>query len=140
MSSVYLDSNGFAYYFDQHPIFGPWAQSVLGYAGSGNNRLYGSIFALSEVLVGPVMFGDEFKIAAINRYFRFGAVTMLEYPLEAVPTYTFLRAKHRVKSLDALHLACAAHHGLDFFVTNDHALHKLVVPGIGRIVPLDYFV
>jgi hypothetical protein len=34
-------------------------------------------------------------------------------------------------------LACAAHFGVDIFITNDKQLHKLDVPGIGFIAPLE---
>jgi predicted nucleic acid-binding protein len=48
-----------------------------------------------------------------------------------------LRATHTLRSADAIQLACAAHFGVDLFITNDLQLHKLDVPGIGFIAPLD---
>jgi predicted nucleic acid-binding protein len=64
-------------------------------------------------------------------------VTLASYPISAVDLYTTLRATHRVKPLDALHLAIAATAKVDYFVTNDTKLHKLTVPGIDRICSPD---
>lgn len=41
------------------------------------------------------------------------------------------------RSADAIQLACAAHYGVDLFITNDQHLHKLNIPGIGFIAPLE---
>jgi len=51
--------------------------------------------------------------------------------------YASLRATHNIRNADAIQLACAAHFGVDLFITNDIHLHKLDVPGIGFIAPLD---
>jgi hypothetical protein len=44
---------------------------------------------------------------------------------------------HTLRSADAIQLVCAAHFGVDLFITNGKHLHKLNVPGIGFIAPLD---
>jgi len=51
--------------------------------------------------------------------------------------YASLRATHTIRNADAIQLACAAHFGVDLFITNDKNLHKLNVPGIGFIAPLE---
>jgi predicted nucleic acid-binding protein len=51
--------------------------------------------------------------------------------------YASLRGTHNIRNADAIQLACAAHNGVDLFITNDMQLHKLNVPGIGFIAPLD---
>lgn len=51
--------------------------------------------------------------------------------------FASLRATHNLRSADAIQLACAAHTGVDLFLTNDQRLHSLNIPGIGFITPLD---
>ncbi len=51
--------------------------------------------------------------------------------------YASLRATHRIRNPDAIQLACAAHFGVDLFITNDRQLQKLDVPGIGFIASLE---
>jgi predicted nucleic acid-binding protein len=51
--------------------------------------------------------------------------------------YATLRSTHNIRNADAIQLACAAHFGVDLFITNDKQLHKLDVPGIGFITPLE---
>lgn len=47
------------------------------------------------------------------------------------------RAGHRVSPADAIHLACAASAGIDLFLTNDHRLLPLIIPGIHFIANMD---
>ena len=55
----------------------------------------------------------------------------------AAEHYADIRARHRTKSPDAIHLACAASAGVDLFLTNDAAIARLDVPGIRFIAGLD---
>ena len=93
------------------------------------------MFLLSEILVVPKRDQDEFAIARLRRFFLSSAVTLAPYSLDAMDLYTTLRTVDRVKTLDALHLSIAATANVDYFVTNDTKLHKLKIPGIGRICP-----
>jgi predicted nucleic acid-binding protein len=42
-----------------------------------------------------------------------------------------------VAPADAIHLAAAAHSGVNLFLTNDEKLQRLVIPGIDFIAGLD---
>ena len=137
MSRIYLDSNLYVYYFEGHSEFGLLARSVVERARQPQHRILSSLFVLSELLVDPTRLKDEFRAASLNRFFRSAAVELLPYAPDAVPIYARLRAEHRVKPLDALHLACAAWAGTDLFLTNDAALKQLTVSGIGFITGFD---
>ena len=96
-----------------------------------------SLFALSELLVRPTKLRNLPAIDTIEDYFSSDEVTLLSYSEQAVRMFAELRANHGVKPLDAIHLAIAAHAGVDLFLTNDHRLQKLVVPGLPFIASLD---
>ena len=49
-----------------------------------------------------------------------------------------LRAAHRIKQPDAIHLALAASASADVFVTADNRLSKLTVPGTAVIGDLNF--
>jgi predicted nucleic acid-binding protein len=61
----------------------------------------------------------------------------LPFGESAVATFSDLRAVHRIKTADAIHLACAASAGMDLFLTGDEKLTKLYVPGINFIADFE---
>ena len=52
------------------------------------------------------------------------------FDIGAVIPFSKLRAEHKLKVADSIHLACAASAGIDLFLTGDRRLTKLDVPGI----------
>jgi predicted nucleic acid-binding protein len=130
---LYLDTTEWIYHFEGHAEFGPTAKALVDRILRDNQTIVSSVFVLSEILVVPRRNQNEFAIARLRRFFLSTAVTQVPYSINAVDLYTELRAIRRVKPLDALHLAIAATARVDYFVTNDTKLHRLTVPGIGRI-------
>jgi predicted nucleic acid-binding protein len=51
--------------------------------------------------------------------------TVWEVTRDVVETAAVLRAKHRLRMLDALHVASAVVHGAGFFITNDEGLRRV---------------
>ncbi len=137
MSLVYLDSNVYIYSLNDHPQLGDAAQTIFRRLKGREHQLCASLFTVGELLVQPLRIDDEFRVASLRRFFRAPEVLLLPFTPEASLLYARLRARDRVKPLDALHLACAATGGVDLFVTNDRGLTGLRVPGIGAIVTMD---
>jgi predicted nucleic acid-binding protein len=74
-----------------------------------------------ECLVKPVRLQDVAKERLFND--TIGECTMLDFDREVLALATNLRARHVLKTPDALHVACAIRHGCDEFWTNDNRLH-----------------
>jgi predicted nucleic acid-binding protein len=127
----------FEYAFDRRSPFSETANRILIRAFSPPNVVLSSLFLRGELLVIPTRRQDEFSIARIAQVLAPDRVITGSFDERALATFINLRAHDRVKSVDAIHLACAARASADFFVTNDHKLLKLTVPGIGKIVGLD---
>jgi predicted nucleic acid-binding protein len=130
---LYLDTTEWVYHFENNVEFGPAAKALVDRIKRDRHTVISSLFVLSEILVVPRRDKDEFAIARLRYFFLSRAVTLAPYSLAAMDLYTTLRGIHRVKPLDSLHLSVAATSNVDYFVTNDAKLHKLTVPGIGRI-------
>jgi predicted nucleic acid-binding protein len=62
---------------------------------------------------------------------------VVSFDPQVVWRYASLRATHNIRNAEAIQLACAAHFGVDQFITNDKHLHRLDIPGIGFIAPLE---
>ena len=117
---VYLDSCISIYYVELRL---PWfAMIEQAFSGDGAPELFISDLVRLECFVLPVRNGDE---RLKERFDRFFARTIkLELPSEVYELATGLRARHNIKTPDAIHLAAAIHHDCDEFWTNDHRLDR----------------
>jgi predicted nucleic acid-binding protein len=91
---------------------------------------------LGEVLVRPTKLGQTTLVEQYDRAIRTTA-QVISFEPSVAWRYASLRATHTIRNADAIQLACAAHIGVDLFITNDTKLQSLNVPGIGFIAPLD---
>jgi predicted nucleic acid-binding protein len=62
---------------------------------------------------------------------------LIPFTAETADGYARIRASYRVSPADAIHLASAASAGVDLFLTNDHRLQPLAIPGIQFIAGMD---
>jgi hypothetical protein len=69
--------------------------------------------------------------------FRSPQIELISYTPETANSYATIRAGQRVSPADAIHLASASNVGVDRFLTNDHRLLPLVIPGINFIAGMD---
>jgi len=134
---IYWDTMIHAYWFEDNDALSLRVQHIYSSMQKRGDLLCGSVFVLSELLVGPLKEQNQAAADMIEQFFDSDAVTMLPYGRQSVRIFTELRANHGVKSLDALHLAIAASAGVDLFLTHDRRLHKLMVPGLPFIASLD---
>jgi predicted nucleic acid-binding protein len=91
---------------------------------------------LGEVLVRPTKLGQTSLIEQYDRAIRTTA-EVISFDPQVAWRYASLRSTHNIRNADAIQLACAAHSRVDLFITNNKHLHKLDVPGIGFIAPLE---
>jgi len=77
-----------------------------------------------ECLVQPVRNSDSFVLAAYEKLFTNRSYRFAPFDRQSFDTATQLRARHGLKTPDALHLATAIQAGCDEFWTNDHRLSK----------------
>jgi predicted nucleic acid-binding protein len=91
---------------------------------------------LGELLVKPTKLGQPSLIEQYDRAVR-STAEVVSFDAQVAWRFASLRATHNLRSADAIQLACAAHTGVDLFLTNDQHLHPLNIPGIGFITPLD---
>ena len=125
MGLIYLDACLMIYLVESHARWGePVARAM---AEAAEARFGVSPLVKCACLVGPLKRGDPvLQRAYIALFDQFAPFDMPE------PIYlpaAQLRAQFGLKTPDALHLACAQHHGCEALWTNDerlaHASHGL---------------
>jgi predicted nucleic acid-binding protein len=124
---VALDSMIWIYEVESDPVFGPVVRPFFrDRLGGGRNRAGSSILALGELLVRPLTQGradlvQKFRAAMTPSpdFFAWDATR------EVVERAAELRAKYRLKMMDALHVASAVVNRADLFLSNDDALVRV---------------
>jgi uncharacterized protein len=115
---IYLDACLLIYACESHPGFGPAVKTALA-------REPAESFAVSpltrmECLVKPIRTGNF----TLQRYYEdsLECFTWLSMNDAIFDLATQLRARHGLRTPDALHLACAQQHGCTALWTNDDRL------------------
>jgi predicted nucleic acid-binding protein len=137
MSRIYWDTMLFVYWLEGHPEHSRRVQTIFEKMQTRGDILYTSTFTLGEVLTGPRRHGNDAMAVEIKSFFHSSTVELIPFAASAAERFAEIRGRNRVSPADAIHLACAADAGTDLFLTNDHALEKLVIPGIDFIAAMD---
>ena len=137
MSRIYWDSMLFIYWLENNPRYAARVQQIRDNMKKREDRLCTSAFTVGETLVGFHKRHDLKAASQVRGFFLEGPIEIIPYTVELADSYAEIRARLKVSSADAIHLACAAKAGTDLFLTNDHDLIGQVIPGIQFIAGLD---
>ena len=137
MARICWDTMLFVYWLEDHPEYAGRVEEVWSRMQSRRDSLCSSVFTVGELLVGPYRRGPHELAEKIREFLRPPTVELLPFTSEVADRYARIRAENRVSPADAIQLACAAHAGVQLFLTNDENLKRLVIPGIDFIVGLE---
>jgi predicted nucleic acid-binding protein len=136
MSRIFFDTNVFIYMFEGLEPNRTRMLEIRRRMLERGDQIVTSAMTLGELLVKPTKLGLASLIEQYDRAVR-STAQVINFDAQVAWRFATLRATHNLRSADAIQLACAAHAGVDLFLTNDQRLHSLNVPGIGFITPLD---
>jgi predicted nucleic acid-binding protein len=136
MSRIFFDTNVFIYMFEGLEPNRTRMLEIRRRMLERGDQIVTSAMTLGELLVKPTKLGQASLIEQYDRAVR-STAQVINFDAQVAWRFASLRATHNLRSADAIQLACAAHSGVDLFLTNDQRLHSLNVPGIGFITPLD---
>jgi predicted nucleic acid-binding protein len=127
----------FAYWLDGNPEHGVRIKELRTRMRERGDRLVTSIFTLGELLTAAYKHNKPELASQFRELLQPPNVELLPFTAETADRYARIRAANRVAPVDAIHLACASHAGVDLFLTNDRSLCGLVVQGIDFVAGLD---
>jgi|SRR5579863_4989885 len=136
MSKVFFDTNVFIYLLEDYEPFSSMVDTTWRRMIQRRDQLVTSAMTLGELLVKPSKLGQISLVEEYDRAVRSRA-QVIHFDPAVARRYAALRGSHNLRGADAIQLACASHFGVDLFITNDKLLHKLNIPGIGFIAPLE---
>jgi predicted nucleic acid-binding protein len=136
VSKIFFDTNIFIYMFEGLEPFRSQTLNIRRRMIERGDIIVTSTMTLGELLVKPTKLGQASLIEQYDRAIR-STTQVVSFDAQVAWRFASLRATHNLRCADAIQLACAAHTGVDLFLTNDINLHKLNIPGIGFITPID---
>jgi len=136
VSRIFWDTNVFIYFYEQHPIYAKLITRLRGKMTERGDALITSWMTVGEVQVQPRLLGNP-TLGITLRNSIADAAKIMDFNKQAAEHYVDIRATTKVKGPDAIQLACAASCGVELFVTNDNALHKVRIDGIHFIVSIE---
>jgi predicted nucleic acid-binding protein len=118
-----LDTAPLIYVFERHPVHFTQVEPVIAAIDAGTIRGVASSLALLETLVGPIQSGDAALADAYRRALTLAPnLELLPVDDRVADLAAAIRARHRFKTPDAIHLATAVLGQVDVFLTNDAQL------------------
>lgn len=136
MSRVFWDTNLFIYLFEDAGPNGARVRELRQRMNGRGDSLVTSALTLGELLVKPRELGEDELAARYSDVLERTAL-IIPFDAEAAATFAGLRAGGKLKSPDAIQLACAAAARTDLFITNDARLSSLTVPGVQFVTSLE---
>lgn len=136
MSRIFFDTSAFIYMFEGLEPNRTRMLEIRRRMLERRDRIVTSTMTLGELLVKPTKLGEASLVEQYDRAVR-STAEVISFDAQVAWRFASLRATHNLRCADAIQLACAAHAGVDLFLSNDQRLHSLNIPGIGFITPLD---
>lgn len=129
MSRIFWDTNPYIYLFEGVEPFLSQVKTLRQRMSQRRDELLTSTMTLGEIQVGPRRAGNS-ALATQLRDVIVQTSTIIPFDTKASDIYAKLRENPSIKPPDAIQLSCAASAGVELFITNDLALHRLSIPGI----------
>ncbi len=119
---IYCDSCILMYFFDHTRPFNVRATNRLTALAAAGDHVAVSDLVRLECRGKPIMTGDAAKLAVFDAFFVRPDVRIVPITTAVFDRATQIRAAHKFRLGDSLHLAAAAESGCDRFLTNDNRL------------------
>ena len=124
----------FIYFLEADRQYSQHVERLLQTAHERGDRLFTSYLAVGEYTAGIKLYAEPELASAKRRAMDDLGFSYIAFDDRAVVPFSTIRSSTRIKTADAIQLACAASVGMDLFVTGDRQLFGVSVPGIGKIV------
>lgn len=126
---IAIDTAVFIYFLEEHPVFLPIVEPLFEAIDAGRVRAVTSTLTLLETLVIPYRAGNLALAAQYEALFvRSRHLSLVDIDRPLLRAAAALRARHAIKTPDALQVAAALSAGCRTLVTNDRKLPT--IPGL----------
>jgi predicted nucleic acid-binding protein len=122
-----IDTAPFIYFVEANPRYVDLCRQFFRLIDGGDPAGFTSVLTLAEVLSHPLRVGDAGLEAAYRGLLleTGGNLSVVPITAEVAARAAGLRARHNLKTPDALQVASALEAGCEAFLTNDHGLGRV---------------
>ncbi|MGI8550655.1 MAG: type II toxin-antitoxin system VapC family toxin [Dehalococcoidia bacterium] len=126
ISRLGFDTSPFIYLIERHQTYLAVVREVFRRVDTGTIAGFSSVISLTEVLTRPMQIGDA-ALAHSYRLVLTGSRHFTLLPIDSIiaERAARLRARHRLRTPDAMQLATALSVGCEAFLTNDATLRRV---------------
>lgn len=126
LPALALDTGPWILWIEQNPAFLPVVGPIFREFEEGRATAVTSVMAVLEVLTGAMRREDDVLVRRYESLFTESAgVVVLDVDMDIARRAAELRARHGVRTADAIHLATALAAGASAFVTTDRRLARV---------------
>ena len=131
--TIFLDTAPFIYYFEDHKTYADRMEALLAAGMESGCRFVTSLITYIEVLTLPEKRGNH-RLAAKYRDYFTNSNALSIHPLDLIvaDATVRIRARHGLRTPDAIQIATALSCGADHVVTNDKQWR--IVPDLPVVV------
>jgi predicted nucleic acid-binding protein len=123
---LYIETAPLVYYVEVHPNYIARMDAIITAVENGTLAAYSAVLTLMEVLVLPLREkNDPMKQQYHNILINNADLHLLPITTRIAETAADLRARHNLRTPDALHVATAIDASCDAFLTNDMRLRRV---------------
>ena len=121
-----IDTAPIIYFIEENPTYGPIMESMIVAATDKERVLMTSVITLVEVLTHPLRMNKP-EIAEKYRTVLVDSKNIIMYPIDTLVAERAaeLRARHQLKTPDALQIAVSLENNATLFITNDKHIKKV---------------
>lgn len=119
-----IDTAPYIYYVENHPIYAEKVDVIFGIIETQSIVIITSVMTLTETLMKPLQANDKALIDAYNDLLTQN-VQLVPITAPIARSAAELRARYKLHTPDALHIATAIDAGCDAFLTNDLGLKRV---------------
>jgi predicted nucleic acid-binding protein len=123
---LYIDTAPLIYYVEENTAFVAKMDAIVDAIDHNAIEAFASVITLAEVLTQPFKLGNT-ALEPEYRDILTGSSDFRLLPITAhiAESCAGLRARHNLKTPDALHIAVALDAGCDAFLTNDRGIQRV---------------
>lgn len=132
---LYLDASAVIFFLQGSPPARTAMAERLARSREGGDEVFLSDLTRFECRVGPLREGQETVLAAYERFFASKGTRLVPVSRKAWDYAAQVRARHGLKTLDALHVACAVTLGCDLLITGDERMARCPEVKTELVVP-----
>lgn len=136
MAVIYLDSCIVIYLIEGSDAYRQTCEQMFAAHADAETRFGLTELTRMECRVLPLRQGQQDVLELYEDFFHLPEINRLELNIAVFELATELRARHNVKTADALHLAAAIHYGCNEFWTNDLRLEAATIGRLHIVNPI----